>query len=150
MAGINMSRVLVGGLAAGVVMNVIDGTVNGFLLSSQWAAETNALNSTLMARVATSSMVGWIVYDFLIGILTVWLYAAMRPRFGPGASTAIKAGFVMWLITHIAFASFVFMGLYSSSLMMLSAAGGLVSAIAGAHVGGMLYQEEGSPAAARA
>lgn len=29
------------------------------------------------------STVGWVVTDFLLGILIVWSYAAMRPRFGP-------------------------------------------------------------------
>ena len=34
----------------------------------------------------------------LVGIATVWLYAAIRPRYGPGPRTAAIAGFVMWLV----------------------------------------------------
>jgi hypothetical protein len=29
----------------------------------------------------------YIVMDFVVGILTVWLYAAIRPRYGPGPSS---------------------------------------------------------------
>jgi hypothetical protein len=33
---------------------------------------------------------------FSIGLFLVWLYAAIRPRFGPGLVTALKAGFAGW------------------------------------------------------
>jgi len=35
MAQLNSSRVVVGGLAAGLVMNIIDATTNGFLLGAR-------------------------------------------------------------------------------------------------------------------
>ena len=38
----------------------------------------------------------------LVGIATVWLYAAIRPRYGPGPRTAAIAGFVIWLVTYAA------------------------------------------------
>ena len=60
MAGINWSRVLIGGLGAGVVMNVVDAVLNGVLLQGQWAAESNALNPRILTA-GTSSMVGWII-----------------------------------------------------------------------------------------
>ena len=49
MGGINWKRVLIGGLAAGVVMNLIDGLSHGMLLATQWGAETAQLNPGLMA-----------------------------------------------------------------------------------------------------
>ena len=149
MSGINWSRVQLGGLAAGVVMNVFDALVNGMMLGPMWEAETNALNSGLMARVATTSMVGWIVFDFCMGIALVWIYASIRPRYGPGFATALRAGFAVWAISHLAFASLAFMGLYSSTLVLYSTLGGMASAIAGAYVGGMLYREEGAAVGAR-
>jgi len=31
-------------------------------------------------------------------VLLVWLYAAIRPRFGPGPATAAKAGVAAWFV----------------------------------------------------
>ena len=31
-----------------------------------------------------------------LGISTMWLYAAIRPRYGPGPKTAALAGFALW------------------------------------------------------
>ena len=33
---------------------------------------------------------------YFTGLFLIWLYAAMRPRYGPGILTAIKAGFAGW------------------------------------------------------
>ncbi|MFI5235575.1 MAG: hypothetical protein ACHQXA_07695 [Gemmatimonadales bacterium] len=138
---INTGRVIGGGLAAGLVMNLIDGPVNGVLLAAQWNAETNALNPGLMAKAGTGSMVGWIITDFIVGIMLVWVYAAIRPRFGPGPRTAMLASLATWFVGHAFFASYTFMGLYSSTLIGLVSLGGLVSALAGGWVGAKLYQE---------
>lgn len=141
MSRINGGRVVIGGLAAGVVMNLIDGLSNGMLLATQWGAETAQLNPGLMAKAGTSSTVGWILVDFILGLMIVWLYAAIRPRFGAGPTTAARAGLAAWLISHIFYFSYVFMGLYSFRLIAASSGAGLVSAMVGAYVGGRIYQE---------
>ena len=140
MPQLNSSRVIVGGLAAGLVMNVIDATTNGFLLGARWKAETEALNPGLLAKAASGTL-GWVVVDFILGILTVWVYAAARPRLGPGPRTALTAAFVTWLAAHVAYASYAFMGYYSWSLVGASSVGGLVAALAGGYVGARLYTE---------
>lgn len=133
-------RIVFAGLVAGLVMNVIDGLTNGFVLAAQWAAETARLNPRLMAMMMPSAL-GWIVVDFVCGLLLVWLYAAIRPRFGPGPTTAFLAAGFLWLVAHVMFASYVFMGLYSWSLIVSSSLGGLIAALAGGYVGGYLYRE---------
>jgi hypothetical protein len=145
MPQLNWSRVIVGGLAAGLVMNIIDATTNGFLLGARWKVETEALNPGLMAK-AESGTFGWILVDFILGILTVWIYAAIRPRLGPGPRTAMTAAFVAWLAAHAAYASYAFMGYYSWSLVGASSVGGLVAALAGGYVGARLYTESASRA----
>ncbi len=140
MAQLNSSRVVVGGLAAGLVMNIIDATTNGFLLGARWKAETEALNPGLIAK-AESGTLGWVLVDFILGILTVWVYAAIRPRLGPGPRTAFMAAFIIWLAAHAAYASYAFMGYYSWSLIGASTVGGLVASLAGGYVGARLYKE---------
>ena len=140
--GINMGRVLGGGLLAGAVMNFVDFLVNGVWLAQRWETEATALNPRLMdPAMANTSMMGWIVTDFLFGILIVWSYAAMRPRFGPGAGTAVKAALLVWTVSHIAYFSFAFLGLYSTNLMLLVSGGGLVAALAGGYAGCSIYKE---------
>jgi len=140
MSGINTGKVIVGGLVAGVVLNVIDFVVNGVVLGAQWEAATLA-RGVDPAAVGPSSMVGWITSDFLMGLSIVWLYAAIRPRFGPGPSTAICAGLVVWAISHVAYLSLAFTGMYPMSTVMLSTIGALISYPAGAYVGCRMYSE---------
>jgi hypothetical protein len=142
MASIDNGRVVVGGLAAGLIMNVVDGVTNGVLIADKWKAQTDMLSPTLMARTATSSMIGWIVLDFVIGVLIVWLYAAIRPRYGAGPGTAVRAGFMGWLMTHAVFASYVFNGFYSWKLCAAASGAALIGCLAGAYAGGALYKEE--------
>jgi hypothetical protein len=142
-ARINTGRVVAGGLLAGLIMNIVDAFTNGFVAGSRWEAEGRALNAALMQRpgLAASSTGGWIVVDFLLGILMVWLYAAMRPRFAPGVRTALVAAIVVWLATHLYFASYAFSGLYSWGLVAISSAGGLVGMLIGAYFGCRVYRE---------
>ena len=142
MSSINNTRVVIGGLVAGLIMNVVDGVTNGVLLADKWAAQTKMLNPDLMAKTETSGMIGWIVLDFVIGILVVWLYAAIRPRYGAGPATAMRAGMMGWLMTHVVFSSYVFNGLYSWKLCAVVSAAALVGSLAGAYAGGALYKEE--------
>jgi hypothetical protein len=140
MSGINTGKVIVGGLVAGVVLNVIDFVVNGVVLGAQWEAATLA-RGVDPAAVGPSSMVGWITSDFLMGLSIVWLYAAIRPRFGPGPSTAICAGLVVWAISHIAYLALAFTGMYPMSTVMLSTLGALISYPAAAYIGCRMYSE---------
>jgi hypothetical protein len=143
MSKINLGRVVGGGLLAGLVMNVVDAVTNGALLGAQWQAEGQALSPTLMATpgLETMSMAGWVIVDFLTGIALVWLYAAIRPRFGPGPRTALVAALVTWLVGHLSFASYAFNGLYSVQIVAAASAGALVATLAGGLAGGWLYRE---------
>jgi hypothetical protein len=39
----------------------------------------------------------FVLWGFLVGIFAVWLYAAIRPRYGDGPKTALCAGAVVWV-----------------------------------------------------
>ncbi len=95
MGKINMQKVLVGGLIAGVVLNVIDSVLFGVVLKDQMAAAMTSINRPAM----TNAQIPWFVFlDFVAGIFLVWLYAAIRPRFGAGPGTAAKAGVAGWFL----------------------------------------------------
>ncbi|HLZ46790.1 MAG TPA: hypothetical protein VKQ05_14035 [Gemmatimonadales bacterium] len=93
MGKINMQKVLIGGLIAGLVLNVIDYVAFGVIWKAQMAANMQALGKAAIPN----SMVPWfVVMDFIGGIFLVFLYAAVRPRFGGGPGTAVKSGLVAW------------------------------------------------------
>ena len=141
MAGINVGRVVGGGLVAGLVMNVIDAVTNGAILGARWAEETKRLGIDMSGPAQTQSLTGWVTFDFLCGIVLVWLYASIRPRYGVGPKTAVIAGLALWLITHLAFSAWAFTGLYSFGIVAATTLGGLVAAVAGALAGCAVYKE---------
>lgn len=141
MSAINYGRVVVGGLVAGVVLNVLD-TINGmFIVRSDFEANSARLGIDPAVSQSPSVMVTWIVVDFLVGMLLVWLYAAIRPRFGPGLKTALIAGLYFWAGVTLVIYGFTEMGLFSSSLFWKALPFQLVIALAGAAAGGWAYKE---------
>ncbi len=95
MGKINMQKLLIGGLIAGVVLNVIDSVLFGVVLKDQMAAAMTSINRPAM----TNAQIPWFVLlDFVAGVFLVWLYAAIRPRFGAGPGTAAKAGVAAWFL----------------------------------------------------
>jgi hypothetical protein len=86
MGQINWPRVVLGGLVAALVMNVSQAIMTQPVLGTQMAAELTKHN---LPPMGGGAMTFYIVMDFVVGILTVWLYAAIRPRYGPGPSTTL-------------------------------------------------------------
>jgi hypothetical protein len=131
----------VGGLVAGVVLNVLD-TVNGmFIMAGEFEANSARLGLDPALMESPSVMTTWIVIDFLIGILLVWLYAAIRPRFGPGLKTALIAGLYFWAGVTLIIYGFTEMGLFATSLFWKALPFQLVISLAGAAAGGWAYKE---------
>jgi len=140
---INTGKVVTGGLAAGLVMNVCDYVNGTYIMAAAYKAELDALNPALMPKMeGTSTVVAFIVLDFVFGLFLVWTYAAIRPRFGAGAGTAIKAGLLNWAISAMTWYFTVAMGMFSFGFWIKSACIALVITLLGAYVGAMLYKEE--------
>jgi hypothetical protein len=141
---INIGRVVAGGLLAGLVLNVFEYVLNGVILSDEW--ETAIANLGL-APTSGSAMAMFIVLFFLLGIIAVWLYAAMRPRFGPGPRTAVFAGLLVWVLVYVY--PTMYNGLwpiFPHSLMMTATVVGFFEVPIGTMAGAWLYRE-GEPAA---
>jgi len=140
---INTSKVVVGGLAAGVMGNIVGYVGFGMLLGPRFEAEAVAVAPTLAGRgMTTGAVVTNIVVSFVIGLLLVWLYAAMRPRFGPGSRTAIFAAMVVWLCGFLFHMDMLILGMVTQQTYALASLVALVQLIASAWVGGMLYKED--------
>src|SRR5687767_4192409 len=133
---INTSKVLVGGLAAGVVANILGFVGFGMLLAPRMEAEAAAVAPVLAGRGMSSSALAMnVIAQFVVGILLVWLYAAIRPRFGPGMKTAVYAALVVWLCGFLFHLDWLFAGLMTNGTYMMAAVVALVQLIPSAAVG---------------
>ena len=76
------------------------------------------------------------------GLVLVWVYAAIRPRFGPGPKTAIIAGLVLWtLVWALLGASASLSGMITPSIAVISALWGVVELPIAAIAGAWVYRE---------
>ena len=150
MGKINWTGVLTGGLLAGLVINVGEFTLNTFVIGESFAARMNELG--LAMPDSGSAMVVWVILSFVLGIASVWLYAAIRPRYGPGIKTAIYAGAAVWFFSGLLNGvGMVNAGLFSAGLMAAGIIWGLVELCIATALGAWVYKEgETSAAAAEA
>ena len=86
-----------------------------------------------------------------MGCGTVWLYAAIQPRFGAGIKTAVIAGVAIWALWFVpSLLSWFALGLMAPWVLAYSLAVALVESIAAAFVGAWIYPDQSSPASGRA
>jgi hypothetical protein len=139
---INTSKVVTGGLAAGVVANIIGYVGFGMFLGPRMEAEMVAVAPALAGRGMTGSAIAMqVITQFVIGLLLVWLYAAIRPRFGPGMKTAVYAALVVWLCGFLFHLDWLLSGMMTQGTYMLATIVALIQLIAAAGVGAKLYTE---------
>ena len=146
----NLKRMLMAGLAAGVVLNIGEGVLWGVVL-----ADRNAAMMTSLGLAEQSwAMAGYVMTVLAIGVILAWLYAAIRPRYGAGFQTAGRAGLALWITAWIipgiwTAAIGIDMGL---GVWLLAAGWGFVEVMLAGYVAGSIYQEAtaGAPAAAPA
>jgi hypothetical protein len=98
MGRINWRSVVLGGVLAGVVLNIIDWLTYGVWLKADLAAAMQALGKP---PVPDSTVWVFVVLDFVYGIGLLWVYAAIRPRFGAGPKTAVIAGLAVWFFAGL-------------------------------------------------
>ena len=90
--------IVIGGLVAGAVLTVIDIAMYGVILK---APMREAMKVLPEPRIVEWQVPWYISLDVVAGIALVWLYSALRPRFGGGFTTAAKAGVVGWFFASL-------------------------------------------------
>ncbi|PYO97517.1 MAG: hypothetical protein DMD60_06715 [Gemmatimonadetes bacterium] len=140
MGKINWGRVVSGGLLAGVVLNVVDYVFYGVMMKQDLAAAMQALGKQPGAMDSLVPL--FVTLDFVTGIALLWVYAAIRPRFGAGVKTAVIAGVAVWFFVGLLHALGEGpMGLFPQKVYTVGTIVALVQyAVAGA-VGAYVYKE---------
>ena len=139
MSRINLSRVVVGGLLAGVIINVGEFILNGVLIAEQLNAAMAALNRP---PVGASMIVWFVLFSFGFALVLVWTYAAIRPRFGAGVKTAVCASALCWGLGYLYPNLFFYvMNLFPRDMIVLTSVWGLIEVIVAGLAGAWAYTE---------
>lgn len=142
---INTGKVVVGGLVAGLIMNVSGFVVQGMMLGPRMMAEMAAVAPSLAnMQPGMGEIAGRVITQFVVGIMLVWLYAAMRPRFGPGPKTAMISAAVVWIFGFLFYLDWLYVGMMTAATYAIVSVVMIVTLAIAAWVGGMLYKEEGA------
>ena len=149
MSKIDTGRVIIGGIVAGIIIDVFEFVLNGIVLGAQWNSVAASHN---LPMIATNEIVVFNILGLITGTAAVWAYAAMRTRFGAGPMTAVYAALLVWVVGYfIPDVSNCVIGLVPMSMTVTIIIVGGVELIIATLVGGYLYKESGaaiSPAAA--
>ena len=139
MRGMHVGRLVMGGLLAGLVINIGETILNLFVIAGPMDEVLRARN---LPPVAGGAIGGFVLLCFVLGISIVWLYAAIRPRFGPGPGTAaIAAGMAWWLAFVFPQVGNVLLGILPGGLAGIAMIWGLVELVAASIAGAWLYRE---------
>lgn len=140
MASINTGRLVLGTIAAGLVINVVETVVNTFIVADAMAELLASMN---LEPVGGAAIAGYILLAFALGFLIVWTYAAIRPRYGAGPATAMRAGLAVWAAFYLlGVGSTWLMGVAPSHLYLHTLLYTLPMMLAAAYVGGRVYRED--------
>jgi hypothetical protein len=139
MAQINTLRVLFGGITAGLVINVGEFLLNGVVLRDYYTEMGARLG---LPAMGPGVFVVFVLLSLLLGVVAVWLYAAARPRLGPGVATAVRIGLAVWFCSYVPAAAGSWgVGLMGLHTALLSIAWGFIEIPLAVVAGAWAYKE---------
>ena len=138
MGKINFARVVLGGLLAGLIINVGEYVLNTFILAEQSSAIMERLG---LAQIGTDQILWFVILTFVVGIVLVWVYAGFRPRFGAGVKTAIIAAVTIWIVGLISAITDVIIGIVPANVLLIAGIWSLVEVVIATIAGAWVYKE---------
>ncbi|HEV2173979.1 MAG TPA: hypothetical protein VGR71_10445 [Nitrospira sp.] len=140
MEKINWRNVVLGGLVAGFIIDVVEGILEGVILGPEWRQAMQALGHPL--RETGTNITLHVLLGFAYGLTALWLYAAIRPRFGAGPKTALYAGLGVWVLgSLLPSVNWGPRGLLPGHLFTIAVVVGLVEIVVATEAGAWLYKE---------
>ena len=144
MGKINWSRVILGGLLAAVVMMGL-ALLNAVSFQRTWFEAVSELVGDQAEGAWGRAVMACGILMLLAGVACVWLYAAVRPRYGPGPKTAAIAGLAMWFIPSAVDVFWAYLGLIPTRGLAVPLLVYLPIVIVATISGAWLYKEDGGP-----
>jgi hypothetical protein len=137
MGRINWGRVFLCGLLAGVVWTALSSVIT-VLVGHDFAA---AVPGNRLAAPGVGLVAFLFIVNLVEGAWAMWLYAAIRPRYGAGLKTAVVVGISWWVISSLVDATWGSFGFVPVSALWPAMAASLPAIIVAAVVGAWLYKE---------
>jgi hypothetical protein len=135
----NYARILIGGLVCGLVLNIGEFVLNTVVLARQMEEFVRRCGLT---PPDPKALVILFLITFLMGIFIIYVYAAIRPRYGPGPKTAICAGLLAWFCVYFYNnAVGLALGFIPANVFMIALIWGVVQYMLAALAGAWLYKE---------
>jgi hypothetical protein len=136
---LNLKRVLLGGLVAGLILNIGEGLLNEVFLVRQLEETAQRLH---VARPGATFNTIAFVLTLALGFIIVLVYALIKFRLGAGTKTAVTAGLIVWFIVY------VYTGILTGilialrpTLMIVGIGWGLLEYLLAAIIGSAFYKE---------
>ncbi len=143
MGKINWGRVVLGGVLRFVVHNLLGAAAAFLYLAREGREAFEQIGLHVVSHLDTPRFFAFLlVLTLVTGIFSIWFYAAIRPRYGPGPKTAVCAGFAVWMIAHLL--PMLYWGQLLGlpiRLVALNAVTTLVVVVAATLAGAWLYKE---------
>ena len=140
----NYKRILLGGLVSGLIMNIGEAILHAAVLGNQTAQLYRTLQVPPPTEAANMNILVLVTMTFFLGIIAVWLYAAIRPRFGGGTRVALFVGIVVWILAHLWSGIYLaagYSGIIPAGLAWIPIVWGLFEAPLATLAGAALYKE---------
>jgi hypothetical protein len=142
----NVKRIVLGGLLAGLALNLLEafgGAVFG--LEQAWIDAQKALGKVIPDTAMADTL--FLLLGFGAGIVAVWIYAAIRPRYGAGPRTAVIAAIMVFLCGPLmAGITEVLMGWVPGKTVLKATVMIFFEFVAATLIGGWVYREKSAVA----
>ena len=135
-----MVRIFVCGLLTGIVAGFTESVIR-LVGGGDFLPAVAAVGQPSSFPGWSGSIETYLVLHAAASIWTLWLYTAIRPRYGPGSKTAAVAGFARWwVIDALGAAMWSTQGLIPLKVFLVAALVGLPAWILGAMAGAWSFE----------
>jgi len=136
MRKLNWWRVLGCGLVAGIIWIMLGSMVTALLGRDFAALPNNHLGKPSLSFILLN-----VAFDLMEGVSLIWLYALLRPFYGPGAKSAVIAAFAWWFIVTLGDATWCSFGLFPPRTVIPLMMGTLPALVLATLAGARFYKE---------
>jgi len=137
MSRANPWRIVLSGIVAGLVWTVLSSLITAYL-----STEFVTLVPGRRLSAPPGGLVAFlVVVNLVMGVWAMWLYAAIRPRYGPGPWTALRAGASWWVITTLVDTTWGSFGFVRQHALLAPMLASLPALMLAALAGAWLYRE---------
>lgn len=139
MGKINFTKVILGGIAAGIAMFIVDGLIHMSVFKGMMDAMTT---SGMFKAADASTLVPQFVLAVIIGTLGTYTYALARPRLGASYASAVQVAILVGLLigAHTGGGHMIWMA-KDNGMSTLAFVSGFLAPAVGTFVGAWVYTD---------